>query len=70
MDKETLSHYGWIIICVIIIAALLSTAFIVARVVTDKTKSTVDRFFDNEESSVTAFTTQENRLSENNLYFS
>ena len=70
MDKETLSHYGWIVICVIIIAALISTAFIVARVVTDKTKNTVDTFFVSEESSATAFATQENRPNKNNLYFS
>lgn len=68
MDKETLSNYGWIIISVLIIAALISTALIISRLVTKETTNSIDKFFEDSSVSATNYL-PENKNFEENCYF-
>jgi hypothetical protein len=45
MDKETMSHYGWIIICVLILAVLLALATPFGNFIADGFKATAEGFF-------------------------
>ena len=46
MDKETLSNYGWIVICVLILAVLLALASPFGTFIADAVKSTTQSLFD------------------------
>ena len=39
MDKETLTHYGWIVIAIVIISVLLGAAIPLASIIRDSTTS-------------------------------
>lgn len=46
MDKETLSNYGWIVICVLVLAVMLALATPFGDFVADAVKSTTQGLFD------------------------
>ncbi len=46
MDKETLSNYGWIVICVMVLAVMLALASPFGNFVADAIKSTTQGLFD------------------------
>ena len=46
MDKETLSNYGWIVICVLVLAVMLALATPFGSYVSDAVKSTTQGLFD------------------------
>ena len=46
MDKETLSNYGWIVICVLVLAVLLALATPFGTFVSDAVKTTTQGLFD------------------------
>lgn len=46
MDKETLSNYGWIVICVLVLAVMLALATPFGTFVADAIKSTTQGLFD------------------------
>ena len=46
MDKETLSNYGWIVICVMVLAVMLAFASPFGNFVADAIKSTTQGLFD------------------------
>ena len=46
MDKETLSNYGWIVICVLVLAVMLALASPFGTFVADAIKSTTQGLFD------------------------
>ena len=43
MDKETLSNYGWIVICVIVLAVMIALATPFATLIKDAVIEAVDR---------------------------
>lgn len=45
MDKETLSNYGWIVICVLVLAVMIALATPFGSYVADAVKSTTKGFF-------------------------
>ena len=46
MDKETLSNYGWIVICVLVLAVMIALATPFGNFVADAVKSTAQGLFD------------------------
>lgn len=46
MDKETLSNYGWIVICVLVLAVMIALATPFGTFVADAVKSTTQGLFD------------------------
>ena len=54
MDKETLSNYGWIVVCVMILAVLLALASPFGTFVADGIKSTTQGLFDVNRSALNA----------------
>ena len=46
MDKETLSNYGWIVICVLVLAVMIALATPFGSFVADAVKSTTQGLFD------------------------
>lgn len=46
MDKETLSNYGWIVICVLVLAVMLALATPFGQFVSNAVKSTTQGLFD------------------------
>lgn len=46
MDKETLSNYGWIVICVLVLAVMIALAGPFGNFVADAVKSTAQGLFD------------------------
>lgn len=52
MDKETLSNYGWIVICVLVLAVMLALATPFGKYVETAVKSTTQGFFDVEHSAL------------------
>jgi len=54
MDKETLSNYGWIVICVLVLAVMLAFATPFGTFVADAVKSTTQGLFDVNQSALDA----------------
>ena len=52
MDKETLSNYGWIVICVLVLAVMLALATPFGTFVADGFKATYAGLFDVENSAM------------------
>ena len=46
MDKETLSNYGWIVICVLVLAVMLALATPFGNFISTAVKSTTQGLFD------------------------
>ena len=46
MDKETLSNYGWIVICVMVLAVMIALATPLGNFVSEAVQSTTKGFFD------------------------
>lgn len=46
MDKETLSNYGWIVICVLVLAVMIALAGPFGNFISDAVKSTTQGLFD------------------------
>ncbi len=46
MDKETLSNYGWIVICVLVLAVMIALASPFGNFIADAVKSTAQGLFD------------------------
>ena len=46
MDKETLSNYGWIVICVMVLAVMIALATPFGTFVSNAVKSTTNGLFD------------------------
>ena len=46
MDKETLSNYGWVVICVLVLAVMIALAGPFGNFVADAVKSTTQGLFD------------------------
>ena len=47
MDKETLSNYGWIVICVIVLAVMITLATPFAEIIRDAVIYTVEDLITN-----------------------
>ena len=52
MDKETLSNYGWIVICVLVLAVMIALATPFGTFVADAVKSTTQGLFDVNQSAL------------------
>ena len=52
MDKETLSNYGWIVICVLVLAVMIALATPFGSFVADAVKSTTQGLFDVNQSAL------------------
>lgn len=52
MDKETLSNYGWIVICVMVLAVMLAFASPFGQFVADAVKSTTQGLFDTNQNAL------------------
>ena len=52
MDKETLSNYGWIVICVLVLAVMLALASPFGNFVADAIKSTTQGLFNVNQSAL------------------
>jgi len=52
MDKETLSNYGWIVICVLVLAVMLAFATPFGNFIADAVKSTTQGLFDVNQSAL------------------
>ena len=52
MDKETLSNYGWIVICVLVLAVMIALATPFGSFVSDAVKSTTQGLFDVNQSAL------------------
>lgn len=52
MDKETLSNYGWIVICVLVLAVMIALATPFGNFVADAVKSTTQGLFDVNQSAL------------------
>ena len=46
MDKETLSNYGWIVICVMVLAVMIALATPFGSFVSEAVQSTTQGLFD------------------------
>lgn len=46
MDKETLSHYGWVVIAVMILAIIIALATPFGKYIIDTTEATVNNLVD------------------------
>ena len=46
MDKETLSNYGWIVICVLVLAVMIALATPFGDYISTAVKSTTQGLFD------------------------
>lgn len=51
MDKETLSNYGWVVICVIVLAIMIALATPFGQYIRDGVKQLVNGFNGNLEAS-------------------
>ncbi len=54
MDKETLSNYGWIVICVLVLAVMIALASPFGKFVSDAVQSTTQGLFDVEQNALGA----------------
>lgn len=54
MDKETLSNYGWIVICVLVLAVMIALATPFGDFVADAVKSTTQGLFDVNQNALNA----------------
>lgn len=45
MDKETLSNYGWVVICVLVLVVMIALATPFGRYIADAVKSTTESLF-------------------------
>lgn len=54
MDKETLSNYGWIVICVLVLAVMIALASPFGNFVADAVKSTAQGLFDTNQNALDA----------------
>jgi len=54
MDKETLSNYGWIVICVLVLAVMIALAGPFGNFIADAVKSTTQGLFDTNQSALDA----------------
>lgn len=54
MDKETLSNYGWIVICILVLAVMIALAGPFGNFVADAVKSTTQGLFDTNQSALNA----------------
>lgn len=54
MDKETLSNYGWIVICVLVLAVMIALASPFGEYISDAVKSTTEGLFDVEQGALSA----------------
>lgn len=54
MDKETLSNYGWIVICVLVLAVMLALATPFGQFVSDAVWSTANGLFDTNQNALFA----------------
>jgi hypothetical protein len=46
MDKETLSNYGWVVICVLVLVVMIALATPFGKFIADAVKSTTEGLFD------------------------
>lgn len=54
MDKETLSNYGWIVICVLVLAVMIALATPFGNFIADAVKSTTQGLFDTNQNALNA----------------
>ena len=52
MDKETLSHYGWIVICVLVLAVMLALATPFGSFVSKSVDNTLKGFIDTNDNAL------------------
>ena len=52
MDKETLSNYGWIVICVLVLAVMIALATPFGSYISEGTQSTVEGLFATQQSAL------------------
>ena len=45
MDKETLSNYGWVVICVLVLVVMIALATPFGKYIADAVKSTTQGLF-------------------------
>ena len=46
MDKETLSNYGWVVICVLVLVVMIALATPFGKFIADAVKNTTQALFD------------------------
>ena len=46
MDKETLSNYGWVVICVLVLVVMIALATPFGKFIADAVKNTTEALFD------------------------
>ena len=46
MDKETLSNYGWVVICVLVLVVMIALATPFGKFIAEAVKSTTSGLFD------------------------
>ena len=54
MDKETLSNYGWIVICVLVLAVMIALATPFGDFIANSVKSTTQGLFDTNQKALNA----------------
>ena len=54
MDKETLSNYGWIVICVLVLAVMIALATPFGTFISEAVQNTIGSLFDTHENALNA----------------
>ena len=60
MDKETLSNYGWIVICVIVLAVMIALATPFAEEIRDAVVTAVNNLVDHAQDALDGIASAEN----------
>ena len=54
MDKETLSNYGWVVICVLVLVVMIALATPFGKYIAEAVKNTTKSLFDASHKAMTA----------------
>ena len=60
MDKETLSNYGWIVICVIVLAVMIALATPFAETIRDAVVEAVEKLVEEADAAISGIDTASN----------
>ena len=54
MDKETLSNYGWVVICVLVLVVMIALATPFGKFIADAVKNTTQALYDTTKGALNA----------------